>query len=311
MGNPDNPTPQHIVEKLIEAVQNPRTHPLLEFAGDPRSAARDRSLLRSAFRRGGSTRSARPSSLWGRRKALPTSPWRSPARATWCWSPTRPIRSMPMASSSPAGRCATSRSVPDVDFLAEIERAARYSVPAPLAVILSFPANPTAHTVDLAFYEQVVDFCRSARDLCHLRPRLCGDLLRRQPAAFGPADPRRQGYRRRVHLAQQDLFHARLAHRVCRRQRPADRRPGAGVKSYLDYGGVHADPGCGHRRAQRPAGLHRSGTRALPAPARRCGGELQPPPAGKSRRPPRRCSPGRRSHPGFPTRAPWNSPSCS
>ncbi len=49
---------------------------------------------------------------------------------------------------------------PEFDFMAELERAVRYSVPSPLAVVLNFPANPTAMVVDLAFYADVVDFCR-------------------------------------------------------------------------------------------------------------------------------------------------------
>ena len=49
---------------------------------------------------------------------------------------------------------------PGVDFMAELERAVKYSVPPPLALVLNFPANPTAMVVDLAFYEEVVRFCR-------------------------------------------------------------------------------------------------------------------------------------------------------
>jgi alanine-synthesizing transaminase len=49
---------------------------------------------------------------------------------------------------------------PDVDFLAELKKAVQHSIPAPLAVVLNFPANPTAQTVDLDFYAEVVDFCR-------------------------------------------------------------------------------------------------------------------------------------------------------
>jgi len=49
---------------------------------------------------------------------------------------------------------------PGVNFMAELERAVKYSVPPPLALVLNFPANPTAMVVDLAFYEEVVRFCR-------------------------------------------------------------------------------------------------------------------------------------------------------
>src|SRR5204862_6127307 len=39
-------------------------------------------------------------------------------------------------------------------------KAVRHSVPAPLAIVLNFPANPTAQTVDLGLYEEIVAFCR-------------------------------------------------------------------------------------------------------------------------------------------------------
>ena len=44
--------------------------------------------------------------------------------------------------------------------MAQLERALRHSIPKPLAVVLNYPANPTAEVVDLDFYEAVVDFCR-------------------------------------------------------------------------------------------------------------------------------------------------------
>ncbi len=49
---------------------------------------------------------------------------------------------------------------PDVDFLGELKKAVQHSIPAPLAIVLNFPANPTAQTVDLDFYGEIVDFCR-------------------------------------------------------------------------------------------------------------------------------------------------------
>jgi alanine-synthesizing transaminase len=49
---------------------------------------------------------------------------------------------------------------PDVDFLVELKKAVQHSIPAPLAIVLNFPANPTAQTVDLDFYGEIVEFCR-------------------------------------------------------------------------------------------------------------------------------------------------------
>ncbi len=49
---------------------------------------------------------------------------------------------------------------PGFDFLGELKKAVQHSIPAPLAIVLNFPANPTAQTVDLDFYAEIVDFCR-------------------------------------------------------------------------------------------------------------------------------------------------------
>ena len=71
---------------------------------------------------------------------------------------------------------------------------------------------------------------------------------------------------RRVHLDVEDLFHARLAHGLCRRQRAADRGADAGeVLSRLRR--LHADPGGGHGRAQRRRRRHRGGARRSTAAA--------------------------------------------
>jgi alanine-synthesizing transaminase len=42
-----------------------------------------------------------------------------------------------------------------------LERAAMHSIPAPIAVVLNFPSNPTAEVRDLGFYQDVIDFCRT------------------------------------------------------------------------------------------------------------------------------------------------------
>ena len=49
---------------------------------------------------------------------------------------------------------------PGIDFMRELEKAVTHSVPPPVALLLNFPANPTAQVVDLDFYEEVVAFCR-------------------------------------------------------------------------------------------------------------------------------------------------------
>ncbi len=49
---------------------------------------------------------------------------------------------------------------PEFDFLGELKKAVRHSIPAPLAIVLNFPANPTAQSVNLDFYGEIIAFCR-------------------------------------------------------------------------------------------------------------------------------------------------------
>ena len=143
-----------------------------------------------------------------------------------------------------------------------------------------------------------------------VRPRLCRDLFRRHAAALDPAGAGRQGHRRRVHLDEQDLLHAGLAHRLRRRQQDADR--GAGADQILSrLRRLHADPG---RRRPRRSTARRIASprcaRIYQAAPRRADRAAWPRPAGtcRARRP--RCSPGRRSRRSSPISARWNSPSC-
>jgi len=160
MGNPDGATPDHIVKKLIETVQNPRAHGY--------SVSRGIAGLRRA-----------QAAYYARRFGVDLDPERevivtlgskeglanlaqaitAPGDIVLVPNPCYPIHAFGfiMAGASlrhvPVG--------PGVDFMRELAKAVTHSVPAPVALLLNFPANPTAQVVDLDFYEEVVAFCRA------------------------------------------------------------------------------------------------------------------------------------------------------
>ena len=159
MGNPDGATPPHIVAKLVEAVQNPKTHGY--------SVSRGITGLRRACagyyaRRFGVELDTEREVIvtLGSKEGLANlaQAITAPGDIVLAPSPCYPIHAFGfiMAGASvrhvPIG--------PEFDFLAELKKAVRHSIPAPLAIVLNFPANPTAQTVDLDFYGEVVDFCR-------------------------------------------------------------------------------------------------------------------------------------------------------
>ena len=159
MGNPDGATPDHIVKKMIEAAQNPRAHGY--------SASRGIPGLRRA-----------QAAYYARRFGVELDPERevivtlgskeglanlaqaitAPGDIILAPNPTYPIHSFGFIIAG-----ASVRHVPigpGIDFLGELKKAAASSIPAPLALVINFPANPTAQVVDLDFYAELVDFCR-------------------------------------------------------------------------------------------------------------------------------------------------------
>lgn len=159
MGNPDQATPPHIVEKLVETIQDPKTHRYSNSRGIPG--------LRKAL-----------SSYYARRFNVALDPETevcvtlgskeglanlaqaisSPGDIILVPNPSYPIH---MFGFIIAG--AAIRSLPvgeGFDLMEQLERAVRHSVPKPTALVLNYPSNPTAQVVDLDFYRPIVDFCR-------------------------------------------------------------------------------------------------------------------------------------------------------
>lgn len=159
MGNPDQPTPQHIVDKLTEAAQRGNTHRYSVSRGIPR--------LRRAI------------TQWYKRKydveldpeneaivtigskeglahlALATL---GPGDTVIVPNPAYPIH--PYGCVIAGADIVYLRMSEDVDFFSELERVIADSWPKPKMLILNFPGNPTTECVDLGFFERVIDIAR-------------------------------------------------------------------------------------------------------------------------------------------------------
>ena len=160
MGNPDMPTPKHIVDKLIETMSNPRTNRYSSSRGIPG--------LRKAM-----------SAYYARRFGVKLDPEReiiatigskegfanlaqavtAPGDTILVPNPSYPIHAFGFILAGAAIRHVEATS-PE-QFLRGLERAVRHAVPPPTAVVVSYPSNPTAQVVDLAFYEDVVKFAKA------------------------------------------------------------------------------------------------------------------------------------------------------
>jgi len=165
MGNPDSPTPQHIVDKLCETVQDPKTHRYSQSRGIP---GLRKALAGYYDRRFGVELDPDSEAIvtLGSKEGLANLAMAitSPGDVVLVPNPSYPIhhfgfiiagaaiRSLPADVSTPEHRA---------DFMAALERAVHHSIPKPVALVLNFPSNPTAQTVGLDFYAEVVNFCHT------------------------------------------------------------------------------------------------------------------------------------------------------
>jgi alanine-synthesizing transaminase len=159
MGNPDMPTPKHIVDKLIETARDPKSGRY--------SASKGIIGLRRAM-----------AGYYGRRFGVKLDPetevvatlgskegfanlaqaLTAPGDTVICPNPAYPIHAYGFIMAG-----GVIRHVPALtpeDYLSGISRAVKHSAPPPSVLIVSYPSNPTAQSVDLDFYKEVVRLAR-------------------------------------------------------------------------------------------------------------------------------------------------------
>lgn len=159
MGNPDLPTPQNIVDKLCEAVQDPRAHRYSASKGIPglRRAQAQYYARRFGVKLNPDTQVV---ATLGSKEGFANMAQAitAPGDVVLCPDPTYPIHSFGFIMSG--GVIRSIQAKPDDQFIPALERAVKHSIPKPLALILNFPSNPTAYVATLDFYKDVVAFAR-------------------------------------------------------------------------------------------------------------------------------------------------------
>ncbi len=159
MGNPDGPTPKHIVDKLVEAAQRQDTHGYSVSKGIPRL----RKAMCDWYRRRYAVELDPESEAIvtiGSKEGLAHLMLATLDRGDTVLVPN-PSYPIHIYGAIIAGADIRSvRMTPGVDFIAEVERAIRELIPKPKMLILGFPSNPTAKCVELDFFERVVALAR-------------------------------------------------------------------------------------------------------------------------------------------------------
>jgi len=163
MGNPDLPTPDHVVDKITEAARDPRNHRYSSSQGIPNLRAGITEWY--ARRHGVDLDPDREAiAVIGAKEGLSHFVLMTigPGDTVLVQDPAYPIHQYSVIIAG--GDLRTVPLTLDGDFFANLEQAMQRTWPRPKMLILSFPANPTTHVVDLAFFESVVEFAR-AHDL--------------------------------------------------------------------------------------------------------------------------------------------------
>ena len=159
MGNPDPDTPVHITNKLIETVTKPKTHRYSSSAGIPglRKAQAKYYGERFGVKLDPDTQIV---ATLGSKEGFANMAQAiaEPGDVILSPNPSYPIHAFGFLMAG--GTIRQIPATPDDMFMVALERAVKYSVPKPLAVVLNYPSNPTALVADLDFYKEVVKFAR-------------------------------------------------------------------------------------------------------------------------------------------------------
>ena len=159
MGNPDSGTPAHIVAKLVEAVQDPRTHRYSTSKGIPglRRALAGYYARRFDVKLDPETEIV---ATLGSKEGLANlaAAITSPGDTILVPNPSYPIHQFGFIIAGASVRSIPA--CPDASMLEALDRAVRHSVPKPTALIVNFPSNPTAYLATIEFYREIVAFCR-------------------------------------------------------------------------------------------------------------------------------------------------------
>lgn len=159
MGNPDQPTPAHIVDKLIETVRRGDTHRYSQSKGIRR--------LRKAIcdwyqRRFDVSLDLETEAIvtMGSKEGIAHLALAAlgPGDAVLVPNPSYPVH--PYGSVIADADVRHVPLTPDVDFFYELESAIKNSWPKPKLLIINFPGNPTTQCVELDFFQQVIDIAR-------------------------------------------------------------------------------------------------------------------------------------------------------
>jgi alanine-synthesizing transaminase len=159
MGNPDLPTPKHIVDKLIEAAKKGTNHRYSASAGITKLRKAIGDWYKRRFDVDVNPETETVVTI-GAKEGLShlVLATVSPGDVVFSPNPTYPIH--PYSVIIAGGDLRSIPIAPDRDFFEDLLTATKQTWPSPKMLIISYPHNPTTAVVERAFFERIVDFCR-------------------------------------------------------------------------------------------------------------------------------------------------------
>jgi alanine-synthesizing transaminase len=159
MGNPDLPVPEHIIEKLVESARAPKTNRYSASRGIP---GLRRAMAHYYDRRFGVKLNPDTQVIvtLGSKEGFANlaQAMTAPGDVVIAPNPSYPIHAFGFIMAGGVVRSIEAHS-PE-QYLSGLGRAVRHSTPPPIAMIVCYPANPTAQTADLDFYKEAIAFAK-------------------------------------------------------------------------------------------------------------------------------------------------------
>ena len=159
MGNPDQPPPAHVIEKLCEVAQKPDAHGYSQSKGIPGLRRAQANYYGNRF---GVDLDPETEVIvtMGSKEGLGSlaNAITAPGDVILAPNPSYPIHTFGFIIAG-----ATIRSVPttpDEEYWRALDNAMAFTVPRPSVLVVNYPSNPTAEVVDLAFYERLVAWAK-------------------------------------------------------------------------------------------------------------------------------------------------------
>src|SRR3954468_11299085 len=159
MGNPDLPAPQHVLDKLKETLGKPRTDRYSSSRGVPGLRRAQAAYYARRFGVKLNPETQIVTTLGSKEGfANVAQAITGPGDVVLVPNPSYPIHAFGFLMAGGVIRSVPSDPTPQ--FFETLERAVVHSIPKPIAVVVCYPANPTAYVADLDFYRDLVAFAK-------------------------------------------------------------------------------------------------------------------------------------------------------